>query len=358
MPPRKVYLVHDERVSEHTSEWPHIERCDRAKLAVEHLKQVELLQRCAPLAGRAATDEELRLAHTQRHIKEVARLSAEARDDPDNRELREPDGSGGIYYSGAADSAARIAAGCVVEAVAAVLESSGSVREQVPSVSGGAGDDPEPPPPPAAAFAVVRPPGHHAGADDTAGHRAEGFCFFNSVAVAAGSALRALGSGGAEAQARVMILDWDVHHGNGTQQIFYSEVRTPPPRHRGAPSTLDQQQAKPPPPLRRSLTRPFVRVPTHHAGNGNGTTAAARAVRLAPPPVRRGQVAVPRPQLDQPAHWRGRRGRRRRWRRGRRGGAQRQRGVAGAEAARRRLCDCRSGARSLSTRRSDRLGPT
>jgi acetoin utilization deacetylase AcuC-like enzyme len=63
------------------------------------------------------------------------------------------------------------------------------------------------------AFAVARPPGHHAGRD-----YGMGFCLTNHAAVAAGHAL----SGGLE---RVAILDWDVHHGNGTQDIFYSDDR-------------------------------------------------------------------------------------------------------------------------------------
>jgi acetoin utilization deacetylase AcuC-like enzyme len=62
------------------------------------------------------------------------------------------------------------------------------------------------------AFAVVRPPGHHAGRD-----YGMGFCLTNHAAVAAGHAL----SRGLE---RVAILDWDVHHGNGTQDIFYADA--------------------------------------------------------------------------------------------------------------------------------------
>jgi len=62
-----------------------------------------------------------------------------------------------------------------------------------------------------ASFAVVRPPGHHAGAD-----YAMGFCLFNHAAVAAAHA-RSLGVG------RVAVLDWDIHHGNGTQDIFYRD---------------------------------------------------------------------------------------------------------------------------------------
>lgn len=61
-------------------------------------------------------------------------------------------------------------------------------------------------------FALVRPPGHHAEAD-----RAMGFCLINNVAVAAAKALQTVD--------RVAIIDWDLHHGNGTQQIFYHSNR-------------------------------------------------------------------------------------------------------------------------------------
>ncbi len=61
-------------------------------------------------------------------------------------------------------------------------------------------------------FALVRPPGHHALADE-----AMGFCFFNNVAIAARYAQRRLGLG------RVAIVDWDVHHGNGTEAMFWHD---------------------------------------------------------------------------------------------------------------------------------------
>jgi acetoin utilization deacetylase AcuC-like enzyme len=64
------------------------------------------------------------------------------------------------------------------------------------------------------AFALVRPPGHHATRD-----RAMGFCIFNNVAIAAGFALKVLDLN------QVLIVDFDVHHGNGTQDAFYADPR-------------------------------------------------------------------------------------------------------------------------------------
>jgi acetoin utilization deacetylase AcuC-like enzyme len=63
------------------------------------------------------------------------------------------------------------------------------------------------------AFSAMRPPGHHAESD-----KAMGFCFFNNAAIAARHAQRAHGA------ERVVIVDWDVHHGNGTQEIFWDDA--------------------------------------------------------------------------------------------------------------------------------------
>ena len=198
----RVRLYYNEKMAVHTHEWPHVEKCTRAMHAFDHLKKAGLLQQVQLLDGHKATDKELMTVHTQRHIDEVRRMTDAAKADPTNRQLREPDGPGGVYYSPGADAAARLACGCVIDAACAVLRESKGSASRVPP-----------------AFAIVRPPGHHAGADNTPGHHAEGFCFFNSVAVAAGVVL---GSGAAK---RVAILDWDVHHGNGTQDIFYDDGR-------------------------------------------------------------------------------------------------------------------------------------
>ncbi len=85
--------------------------------------------------------------------------------------------------------AARLAVGAAVEAVTAVVR--GTTRR---------------------AFALVRPPGHHAEAD-----RPMGFCLFNNIAIAAAHARADLGC------RRILIVDWDVHHGNGTQHAFFEQ---------------------------------------------------------------------------------------------------------------------------------------
>ncbi|MCP3142898.1 histone deacetylase family protein [Pyxidicoccus xibeiensis] len=124
---------------------------------------------------RSATREELASVHTPELLAYLGRLSGhEARIDPDTK------------VSPDSVDAARLAAGASVQAVEAVM--AGHARN---------------------AFALVRPPGHHAEPG-----RAMGFCLFNNVAVAA-EAGRKLGA------ERVLVLDWDVHHGNGTQAAFY-----------------------------------------------------------------------------------------------------------------------------------------
>ena len=130
------------------------------------------------MTPRTATDEEILRVHTAAHLERMAAtagnavmLDADTFTSPDSYEV------------------ARLAAGATVQAAEWAL------------------DHGEP------AFALVRPPGHHAEAD-----RAMGFCFFNNVAIAAAAMV-------ARGLDRVAIVDIDVHHGNGSQAMFYDDPR-------------------------------------------------------------------------------------------------------------------------------------
>jgi acetoin utilization deacetylase AcuC-like enzyme len=160
-----------------------IELPERVSTAYTTLVGQGLVDRCECHEAREATDAELLRAHRPDHLIQVREWSAEARA-----------ANGNVYYSVGADHAARLACGAVIDATLRALD-------------GG----------PRRAFALVRPPGHHASRDGFEGDYAEGGCFFNSVAVAAACA-RAHGVD------RVAIVDWDVHHGNGTQEIFYGDA--------------------------------------------------------------------------------------------------------------------------------------
>lgn len=139
----------------------------------------ELEAALTPIAPWRASDEDLERAHTAAHIGALEAMAGSGGDWADPETYILPDSV----------EIARLAAGGAMAAVDAVL--AGTTRS---------------------AFALVRPPGHHA----TPGE-AMGFCLFNNAAVAARFAQAAYGL------KRVAILDWDVHHGNGTQDIFISD---------------------------------------------------------------------------------------------------------------------------------------
>ncbi|MBI5305314.1 MAG: histone deacetylase [Chloroflexi bacterium] len=165
---------------EHAEEG-HPESPERLTATMRVLKESGLLERLTALEPVPATDAQLEAAHTREHVARVKQLVARGGGhfDPDT------------YANARSLDAARLAAGAVVRGVDAVMQ-----REV---------DN---------AFALARPPGHHA-----TRQRAMGFCLFNNVAVAAQHALDAFGL------ERVLIVDYDVHHGNGTQDIFYNTPR-------------------------------------------------------------------------------------------------------------------------------------
>jgi acetoin utilization deacetylase AcuC-like enzyme len=128
------------------------------------------------IAPSSASRAEIERVHTRRHVDEV-----EATRDR-RRTVFDADTAANEH----SHEAATLAAGAALDATRAAIS----------------GDAKRP-------FVVMRPPGHHAEAD-----RAMGFCLFNNAAIAAADALSA-------GMQRVAIVDWDVHHGNGTERIFY-----------------------------------------------------------------------------------------------------------------------------------------
>jgi acetoin utilization deacetylase AcuC-like enzyme len=163
----------------------HPESPERLSALLEAIEAAlpEMCGRVKGFEGRLATEEELGLVHPETHIERIKELAARA-SDTNSIVFIDPD----TAVAPASWQAARAAAGTVLAAVDAVVTGSA-----------------------ANAFCAVRPPGHHATAD-----RAMGFCLFNNVAIAARHARRR----GLE---RALIVDWDVHHGNGTEAIFYED---------------------------------------------------------------------------------------------------------------------------------------
>jgi acetoin utilization deacetylase AcuC-like enzyme len=160
---------------------PHPERAARLRAVAARLEAAGLPARCAAGAYAPLTAEEVRAVHSAAQVEVVREVAEEGggRLDPDT------------VVSPASYRVALAAAGACAAAVDAVL--AGPERN---------------------ALCLVRPPGHHATPS-----RCLGFCLFNNVALAANRALARHGL------SRVLVVDWDVHHGNGTQDVFYRDPR-------------------------------------------------------------------------------------------------------------------------------------
>ncbi len=172
----KTGIVQDKRYLEHRTGDYHPETHNRLKVIYEMLAEADMAAEFVDVPARRAEKNELTLVHSERYIDMVAATEGKPHCslDPDTST------SPGSY------EAALLAAGGLCQAVSMVI--SGELDN---------------------AFALVRPPGHHAERD-----RAMGFCLFNNVAVGAGYARKY------HNLKRILIVDWDLHHGNGTQHSF------------------------------------------------------------------------------------------------------------------------------------------
>ncbi|XP_034064666.1 histone deacetylase 4 [Gymnodraco acuticeps] len=193
-------LVYDSLMQKHQcmcgNTTSHPEHAGRIQSIWSRLQETGLRAHCECIRGRKASLEELQTVHSEAHVllygTNPLRQKLDCSVSP--MFVRLPCGGVGvdndtIWNEVHSSSAARLAVGSVVELVFKVA--SGELKN---------------------GFAVVRPPGHHAEESTPMG-----FCYFNSVAIAAKLLQQRLNV------SKVLIVDWDVHHGNGTQQAFYAD---------------------------------------------------------------------------------------------------------------------------------------
>ncbi len=178
---KRTGIVRDERYIEHITDDYHPENPNRLRSIYGMLQQSDMEGLFTEIPPRFATMEELEMVHLPSYID----LIASTADQPARR--LDPD----TVTSPKSYEAACLAVGGVLEAIEAVLQ--GSLDN---------------------AFALIRPPGHHAERN-----RAMGFCIFNNIAVGAKYTIKTHGL------ERILIIDWDVHHGNGTQNTFYEDPK-------------------------------------------------------------------------------------------------------------------------------------
>ena len=176
----KAGLVYDPIYLEHDT-GDHVENSQRLVAAMSYLKETGIEEKLTCLPARPALLEELEVIHTTEYISYVKNKAEKGGGwlDPDT--VMSP------------------------KSYEATLYAAGGLMVAVEAVMGGNVDN---------AFALVRPPGHHATHD-----QAKGFCIFNNMAIAAKFALSKFSLN------RVLIADFDVHHGNGTQDAFYADPR-------------------------------------------------------------------------------------------------------------------------------------
>ncbi|XP_047188532.1 histone deacetylase 7 isoform X2 [Scophthalmus maximus] len=197
-------LVYDSQMQKHQctcgDNSRHPEHAGRVQSIWSRLHERGLRNQCVSIPSRKATLEELQSVHSEKHVLLFGTNPLKL----DNRKLAGilsqrifvmlPCGGIGvdvdtIWNELHTSVASRMAAGCVTDLALKVAQ--GNLKN---------------------GFAVVRPPGHHATQSSP-----QGFCFFNSVAIAAKQLQHKLNV------SKILIVDWDVHHGNGTQEAFYND---------------------------------------------------------------------------------------------------------------------------------------
>ena len=178
---RKTGIVKHSDYLQHSAGSGHPESPERLASVYEMLDNPNMSWKYVDIKPRLATHNEIAYVHTLPYIERIAQTAGKSCVilDPDTSTCAE------TY------EIAKLAVGGVLNAIDTVM------TKEVDN-----------------AFAFIRPPGHHAGAGNSAG-----FCIFNNVAIGAMHAMKKHGL------KKILIADWDLHHGNGTQKIFYSDRR-------------------------------------------------------------------------------------------------------------------------------------
>jgi len=172
-------LFTDPLFQKHDTGMGHPETARRLRVLYEHLDKVALGKRCVAGKYKPLTEEDAAKIHTAKQIQTVKQLAEHGGGRVD----------GDTPVCSSSFQVALAAAGACVSAVDAVMKG-----------------------PDCNALCLVRPPGHHATPT-----RSMGFCLFNNIALAANHARTA------HQLSRILIVDWDVHHGNGTQDVFFED---------------------------------------------------------------------------------------------------------------------------------------
>jgi acetoin utilization deacetylase AcuC-like enzyme len=178
---RKTGIVKDKRYLRHSAGFAHPESPERLAAIYEMLNNPSMAWKFMEIEPREATHKEIETIHTPSYVEYIAGTAGQ------HSVFLDPD----TATSPETYSIAKLAVGGVCNAIDSVIE--------------GKADN---------AFALVRPPGHHAEKDAAAG-----FCIFNNIAIGAMHAILK------HRLKRILIVDWDLHHGNGTQHSFYSDPR-------------------------------------------------------------------------------------------------------------------------------------
>lgn len=180
---KRTLLLFDDNMARHKCQVSHPEKPARYTKIKERLQETGLFDRCSIGRSRRASEEEILAVHSE----ELLNLLKKTPNMGDKELLKLGNSMDSIYINQSTYDCALLAAGCAIEAVDKVMSRAYTN-----------------------AFALIRPPGHHADRDTAAG-----FCFFNNVVVAASYALKRY----PETCKRILIVDYDFHHGNGVQRL-------------------------------------------------------------------------------------------------------------------------------------------